>query len=164
MTWWSVDCEVPLSMGFSRQEYWRGLLFPSARNLLNPRTEPAFFTSPALAGRFFTSRATCESESHSVMPDSSGPPWTIQSWKSPSQNTWVGSPFPSLGELPNPGTKPRSPTLQVDSLPELSHQGSHMGSPKINYFWLNIFRLCTYIWMNITTWCLSKNVYILYTS
>ena len=30
---------------------------------------------------------------------------------------WSGSPFPSPGELPNPGIKPRSPTLQVDSLP-----------------------------------------------
>ena len=31
---------------------------------------------------------------------------------------WSGQPFPSPGDLPNPGIKPRSPTLQVDSLPE----------------------------------------------
>ena len=30
---------------------------------------------------------------------------------------WCGQPFPSPGDLPNPGIKPRSPTLQVDSLP-----------------------------------------------
>ena len=30
---------------------------------------------------------------------------------------WSGQPFPSPGDLPNPGIKPRSPTLQVDSLP-----------------------------------------------
>ena len=30
---------------------------------------------------------------------------------------WSGWPFPSLGALPNPGIEPRSPTLQVDSLP-----------------------------------------------
>ena len=30
---------------------------------------------------------------------------------------WSGKPFPSPGDLPNPGIKPRSPTLQVDSLP-----------------------------------------------
>ena len=29
----------------------------------------------------------------------------------------VGRPFPSLGDLPNPGAEPRSPTLQADSLP-----------------------------------------------
>ena len=32
-------------------------------------------------------------------------------WNSPGQNTGVGSPFPSPGDLPNPGTEPRSPTL-----------------------------------------------------
>ena len=30
---------------------------------------------------------------------------------------WSGKPFPSPGDLPNPGIKPRSPTLQADSLP-----------------------------------------------
>ena len=39
-------------MGFSRQEYWSGLLFPSPGDLSDPGMEPE---SPALAGRFFTS-------------------------------------------------------------------------------------------------------------
>ena len=30
---------------------------------------------------------------------------------------WSGQPFPSPGDLPNPGTEPRSPALQTDSLP-----------------------------------------------
>ena len=38
-------------------------------------------------------------------------------WNSPGQNTGVGSLFPSPGDLLNPGIKPRSPALQVDSLP-----------------------------------------------
>ena len=42
---------APLSMGFSRQEYWSGLPFPSTGDLPDPGTET---TSPALAGRFFT--------------------------------------------------------------------------------------------------------------
>ena len=33
------------------------------------------------------------------------------------QEYWSGQPFPSPGDLPNSGIKPRSPTLQVDSLP-----------------------------------------------
>ena len=33
------------------------------------------------------------------------------------EDTGVGKPFPSLGDLPNPGIKPRSPTLQADFLP-----------------------------------------------
>ena len=38
-------------------------------------------------------------------------------WNSQSQNTGVGKPFPSPGGLPNPGTEPRSPALQANSLP-----------------------------------------------
>ena len=34
----------------------------------------------------------------------------------PRQEHWSGLPFPSPGDLPNPGTEPRSPTLQVESL------------------------------------------------
>ena len=36
---WAVACQVPLSMGFPRQEYWNGLLFPSAGDLPNPGIE-----------------------------------------------------------------------------------------------------------------------------
>ena len=40
VTPWTVASEVPLSMGFSRQEYWSGLPFPSPGNLFNPGIEP----------------------------------------------------------------------------------------------------------------------------
>ena len=50
----TVACQVPLSMGFSRQEYWSGLLFPSPGDLPNPAIKPGSPVSPALAGRFFT--------------------------------------------------------------------------------------------------------------
>ena len=39
------------------------------------------------------------------------------------QQYWSGLPFPSPGDLPNPGIKPRSPALQADALKHLSHQG-----------------------------------------
>ena len=42
---WTVACQTPLSMGFSRQEYWSGLPFPSPGDLPNPGIEPE---SPAL--------------------------------------------------------------------------------------------------------------------
>ena len=48
-------------------------------------------------------------------------PWTIQSMVFSRPEYWCGQLFPSPGNLPNPGIKPRSPALQVDSLPtELS--------------------------------------------
>ena len=49
----SLAHQALLSMGFSRQEYWSGLLCPTPGNISNPRIEPASLTSPALAGRFF---------------------------------------------------------------------------------------------------------------
>ena len=51
---WTATRQVPRSMGFSRQEYWSGLPFPPQGNLPDPKSEPAFPASPALAGRFFT--------------------------------------------------------------------------------------------------------------
>jgi len=47
-------------MGFSRQEYWRGLPCPPPRDLPNPWIEPTSLTSPALADRFFTTSTTWE--------------------------------------------------------------------------------------------------------
>ena len=55
---WTVAGQTPLSMEFSRQEYWSGLLFPPLGNLPNQGIEPVSLVSPALAGRFFTSSAT----------------------------------------------------------------------------------------------------------
>ena len=40
VTPWTVACQVPLSMGFSRQEYWSELPFPSPGELPDPGTEP----------------------------------------------------------------------------------------------------------------------------
>ena len=48
---WTVTLQAPLSMGFSRQEYWSGLPFSSPGDLPDPGIK---LKSPALAGRFFT--------------------------------------------------------------------------------------------------------------
>ena len=49
---WTVAYQAPLSMGFSRQEYWSGLPFPSPGDLPNPGIEPG---SPALQADALTS-------------------------------------------------------------------------------------------------------------
>ena len=54
VTLWTIACQAPLSMGFSRQEYWSGLPCPPPGDLSNPGIEPASLTSPALGGDFFT--------------------------------------------------------------------------------------------------------------
>ena len=72
-------------------------------------------------------------------------PWTVAhkaplSMEFSRQEYWSGLPFPTPGNLPDPGTElmsPLSPALQVDSLP-LSHQGSHKLLASINCYslWL----------------------------
>ena len=57
VTPWTVGHQAPLSMGFSRQEYWSGLPCPPPGDLPNPGIEPAFLTSPALAFGFFATSA-----------------------------------------------------------------------------------------------------------
>ena len=47
---WTVARQAPLSMGFSRKEYWSGLPFPTPRDLPNPEIRPACLASPSLAG------------------------------------------------------------------------------------------------------------------
>ena len=60
VTPWTVACKAPLSMGFSRQEYWSGLPCLPPGDLPDPGIEPESLRSPALAGGFFTASATWE--------------------------------------------------------------------------------------------------------
>ena len=58
-----------------------------------------------------------------------GTPWTVAYQAPPSmefsrQEYWSGLPFPSPGDLPDPGIKPRSPTLQPDDMPSEPPVGS----------------------------------------
>ena len=57
---WSVTDQAPLSMGLSRQEYWSGLPCPPPGDLPTPWIESASLMSSALAGRFFSTKATLE--------------------------------------------------------------------------------------------------------
>ena len=58
VTPWTVALQAPLSMGFSRQEYWSGLPCPPPRDLSDSGIELVSLMSPALAGGFFTTSAT----------------------------------------------------------------------------------------------------------
>ena len=59
-TLWTVAHQTPLSMGFSKQEYWGGLPCSPTGDLPNPGIKSASLMSPALAGRFFTTSTTWE--------------------------------------------------------------------------------------------------------
>ena len=45
---WTVDCQAPLSMGFSRPQYWSELPFPTPGDLRNPKIEPRSPTLQAI--------------------------------------------------------------------------------------------------------------------
>ena len=107
VTLWTIARQAPLSMGFSRQEYWSGLPCSPPGGLPNPGTEPVSLISPVLAGRFLTTCTTWEALREKVKSLSHArffvTPWTVACTKLlPSmgfsrQEYWSGFPFPSPG-------------------------------------------------------------------
>ena len=57
---WTVAWQAPLSMGFSRQEYWSGLPCPPPGDLPDPGIKPESLMSPGLSGEFLTTSTTWE--------------------------------------------------------------------------------------------------------
>ena len=64
------DCspQAPLSMGFSRQEYWSVLPYSPPGDLHDPWIKPMFLMSPALAGKFFATSTICETLRTHLVP------------------------------------------------------------------------------------------------
>ena len=134
-----IDCsQAPLAMGFSRQERWSGRPCPPVGTFPARGLDPGLlrllhWQAGALPRVPPGSLYTVGSESRSVASDSA----TL------CDGTVHGilqarileySPFPSPGDLPNPGIKPRSPALQADSLP-----AEPQGNPKYTQLnWLKI--------------------------
>ena len=86
----TVSCQVPLSMGFSRQEYWSGLPFPPPGDLPQPGIEQASPVSPALAGGILTTepplldrKSLCLNDPEGQGLEPSGGWWNERSMASP---------------------------------------------------------------------------------
>ena len=60
VTLWTVARQAPLSVEFSRKEYWNGLPSPPPGDLPEPGIKPVSLKSPALAGVLFTTSTTWE--------------------------------------------------------------------------------------------------------
>ena len=65
-TLWIVAHQSPLSMGFSRQEYWSGLPCSPPGDLPDPGIKPTSLMSPAMAGGFFTISTTWEAHKSTI--------------------------------------------------------------------------------------------------
>ena len=117
-------------MGFSRQEYWSRLPFPFPGDLPDPGIEPR---SPTLqADSLWSEPPGKNPKKTEILPFET--PWMVALQARPSkessrQEYWSGLPFPSPGDLPNPGIEPRSPTLQADAL-----TSEPPGKPELTYF------------------------------
>ena len=68
----TVARQAPLSMGFSRQEYWSGLPWPPPGDLSDPGIQPTSLAAPALAGKVFTTSGTWKVPISSIMSNLSG--------------------------------------------------------------------------------------------
>ena len=141
MTPWTVAHQAPLSMGFPKQECWSGLPFPTPGDI--PDLQPESPRSPAVAVGFFT---TMSPGNQLVIQFSSVQllsrvrlfvtPWTVAYQAPPSmgfskQECWSGLPFPSPGDLPDPGIEPGSPALLADALP--SEPPGHLYTCRVNF-------------------------------
>ena len=86
LTPWTIGCQTPLTMGFSKQEYWTGWSFPSLDDPPDIGIQPVSPTSPsspALAGEFFTTEPPEKCymfNDHHVIPPGLEGQWTVV-WK-----------------------------------------------------------------------------------
>ena len=127
-TLWTIAFQAPLSMGFSRQEYWSVLPCPPPGDLPGPWIEPACLLHWQVDSLNECHLGKSESESHSVMSDSLWPHELQPSrllcpWNSPGENTGVGLFLTLLqGIFPTQGSNPCLPYCRW-TLYHLSHQG-----------------------------------------
>ena len=129
---WTVAHQAPLSMGFSRQEYWRGLPCPTPGDLPYPGTEPCSLTSPALADGFFTTSASWEGPVGGAA-ESPRPPACL-SKHSPTHSQHSSAPCCPSGRERRSLGKPGSPPVQADppespflGAPWLRARSEHLG-------------------------------------
>ena len=119
----TVAYQAPPSMGFSREEYWSGLPFPSPWDLANPGIKPG---SPALWADALPSEPPGKliSESHSVVSYSLRPHGLYSPWDSLGHNTRVGSLSLLQGIFPTQGSNPGLPYCW-----QILYQLNHRESP-----------------------------------
>ena len=108
---WTITCQAPLSMEFSRQEYWSGLPYTPTLQMRKLRLR-AGKTNQSHTTK--CQRVKVKSLNHVWLFET---PWTVAYQTSLSmgvsrQEYWSGLPFPSPGDLPDPGIEPKSPSAR----------------------------------------------------
>ena len=93
VTPWTVAYQAPLSMGFSRQEYWSGLLFPSPGDLPDPGIKPR---SPTLQADALLSETPGKPEKTIIQKGTCTPVFTVALFT--TARTWKQPRCPSIGK------------------------------------------------------------------
>ena len=92
-TLWTIAHQALLSMEVSRQEYWSELPCPPPGDLPDPGIKPESLTSPALAGRFFTTSTTWEASLHLLISNcqsfSTPQPSLVNVWFLIQEKSWA---------------------------------------------------------------------------
>ena len=90
-------------------------------------------------------------------------PWTIQSMEFSRPEYSNGCPFPSPGDFPNPGIEPRSPALQVDSLPAEPRDIYRNLCNSLNFTLVKSSQLYYHL-LQVSTFCLwhFQNIFLIY--
>ena len=114
VTLWTVDSQAPLCMGFSQQEPWSGWPHPLPGKLTDPGSGPCLYVSCIAKGALYH-------ETHLGSPEVKWKSLShVRLFVTPSEffrpEYWSGELVPSPGDLPSPGTAPKSPSVQADSL------------------------------------------------
>ena len=108
VTLWTVVCQTPLSIGFSRQGYWNGFPWLPPGHLPDLGIKPTSLMSPALVGEFFTTSTTWEVSDRLQKSKSGSSPraqillfhsWNLMHNDSFSQQHWGECVGPSITEL-----------------------------------------------------------------
>ena len=127
---WTTAYQAPPSMGFSRQEYWSGVLLPSPNNTYSMSLFWLYaFTHTCVLCSVARLCLTLWDPTDCI-------PQAPLSMGFPRQEHWSRLPFPSPGDLPNPAIEPESPELQADSS-QLCHQGSPRYFHFNRHYWLD---------------------------
>ena len=134
MTPWTTAYQDPLSMGFSRQEYWSGLPFPSPGDLPKLGIKPA---SPALTGRFLTTE-----------PSGTHPTNRRHELKEPASLSFTGTSLTEFSKVSNKSDYQLS-TEEASSVTwHFSHTVSHCPTPSPLLPGINSSKPC------VPTYCL----------
>ena len=146
VTPWTIAHQAPLSMGFSRQEYWNGLPSPPPGDLPNPGIKPTSPVSLALAGEFFTTEPPGKTFYKSLnfdVPQS----WVHRPLSAPFQLSRVRFNWSGDGEM-----KVNMKSLSHVQVFVITWTVAHEAPPSMEFFWARVLEGVAFSFSRRSSW------------